>query len=114
MKFISTQSEAIDSKEEPLIEHYNKLGLPVSSTKEKHFAQYTSKDIGKNARQTKYYILTHNNAPYDPYGPDGHREPYLKLELKSVPKQAFDFYLMYLKTRNSLYITRTQRSYING
>lgn len=114
MKFISSQEEVQNAQNDNTIEYYNKLGLPLKSQKEKCFAQYTCKDIGKGAKQNKYYIITHNNLPYDPNGPDGHRELYLKLELKSVSKQTFDYYLMYLKTKNSLYMTRTQRSYING
>jgi hypothetical protein len=114
MKFISSQEQNIDTKDDNIAQEYNKLGLPIVNPKEKCFAQHTSKDIGKGARQNKYYIITHNNIPYDPNGPDGHRELYLTLELKSVSKQTFDYYLMYLKTKNSLYITRTQRSYING
>lgn len=114
MKFISSQDDRISTDNDLSEEHYNKLGLPISTQKEKCFARFIIKDVGKGAKQSKYYIMTHNNIPYDPNGPDGHRELYLKLELKSVSKQTFDYYLMYLKTKNSLYMTRTQRSYING
>lgn len=114
MKFISSQEDSTNINKDCSEEHYNKIGLPVVNTKEKCFARFTTKDVGKGAKQSKYYIMTHNNIPYDPNGPDGHRELYLKLELKSVSKQTFDYYIMYLKTKNSLYMTRTQRSYING
>lgn len=113
MRFVSSQEDRIEENSN-IEEIYNKLGILAESSKEKCFAKHTSKNIGGGKNQTKYYILTHNNVPYDPNGPDSHREAYLKMDMKSVSKQTFDYYIMYLKTRNSLYMTRAQRSYING
>lgn len=77
------------------------------------FAKSVVIDLG-NANQTKYFVRTHNNVPYDPNGPYSHRETYLRTELKNVSKETFENYITYLKTRNQLYMTRAQRSFING
>lgn len=111
MKYVETLSRPSVSKTE---ETYNKLGRISESEKEKVFAIYTEADIGKDQLQKTYSIITQNNSPYDPYGIDSHRESTLSLKLKRVAKQTFDYYILYLQTRNSLYMTRAQRSYING
>lgn len=59
-------------------------------------------------------VLTHNNLIYDFMGADSHRATRLELKLKKVGAKTFDYYLMYLQTKNSMYMTRAQRSLING
>lgn len=99
----------------PVVETvFNKSGTNISNGGERAFAKALTIDMGKGKDQVKYFICTHNNAPYDPNGPDSHREIWLHTELKSVSQQTFDFYVLYLKTKNSLYMTKTQRSFING
>lgn len=87
---------------------YNKHGEVVADT-DKVFAE-----IVNGTRQKVYYVLTYNNTLYDPLGPDSNRESNLNTELKKTNKQTFDYYMHYLKDRNRLYITRAQRSFING
>jgi hypothetical protein len=113
MKFINSVSKT-DLKKQTIEEKYNKLGEVPQSDKEQIFAKIVVIDIGKGRTQKKYMIRTHNNTPYDPIGPDSHRELWLKTELKNVSQETYDYYMLYLKTKNSLYMTRTQRSYING
>lgn len=110
MKFVESYSQKDFDKETTELT-YNKLGKTANG-KDKVFAKYLEVDIN-NTTQVKYFIATHNNVPYDPNGIDSHRESDISLQLKSVSKEAFDYYLLYLKTKNSLYMTRTQRSYIN-
>jgi hypothetical protein len=110
MKYVETLNTTENKKTEEL---YNKLGQ-ISTNKEKTFAKFIQSEIGQNKKQTNYLIATQNNVPYDPYGIDSHREGTLLLKLKNVSKQTFDYYILYLQTRNSLYMTRTQRSFING
>lgn len=93
--------------------NYNKVGN-ISESNEKYFAQSHEIDLGKNDKQFKYLIATYNNVPYDPNGIDSHRESSLDIKLKPVSKEAFDYYILYLQTKNGLYMTRTQRSFING
>lgn len=111
MKYVETLNKPTTHKTE---EAYNKLGKIAESPKEKIFAIFKEADIGKEKLQKTYSIITQNNAPYDPYGIDSHREGTLSLKLKKVSQQTFDYYVLYLQTRNSLYMTRAQRSYING
>ena len=115
MKFINSSDsvENIDKKEihEVLL---NKLGRPINNESERVFAKTVTTDIGEGRVQMKYAILTFNNQPYDPYGADSHRESNLRLEYKPVSQQTHNYYTSYLKTKNSLYMTRAQRSFING
>jgi hypothetical protein len=79
----------------------------------KAFARYYSK---KTNRQNikKHYVLMYNNNLYDPIGADSHRQSQLNLQLKEVSQETFDYYCKYLKTKNKLHLTRSQRSFING
>lgn len=112
MKFVESTSKQ-DFVPEKFEETYNRSGQ-LSENKEKIFARYTEIVLSKGDKQKRYFIMTHNNVPYDPLGIDSHRERNLRTELKTVSKQTFDYYLLYLKTRNILYMTRAQRSFING
>lgn len=115
MKFISSSDnvENVDKKE--ILEIcINKIGRPVLCDEEKVFAKTVSVVMSQGQIQTKYAILIYNNQPYDPYGADSHRESNLRLELKPVSQQTYNHYTSYLKTKNSLHMTRAQRSFING
>ena len=68
----------------------------------------------EGSRQYIHRVLTYNNSLYDPLGTDSHRESVLSLKLQKTSKQTFDYYLNYLKDRNRIYITRAQRSFIDG
>ena len=87
---------------------FNRDGKVSSETKENKYA----KVVGKNSKDS-YYIRTHLNVPYNPSGPYGHREDYIETKMKKVSKNTFDFYMMYLKTNNSLYLTRASRGFLN-
>lgn len=88
--------------------NYNKFGQE-SNEKDKVFAKTIDGKIKKI-----YYVLTYNNLVYDPLGPDSNREANLNTVLKPTSKQTFDYYMKYLQSNNRLYITKAQRSYING
>lgn len=87
---------------------FNKVGKEVSLSDEKVFAKITESRNG-----ISYYINTHNNQIYDPLGVNANRERYLETKLKKVSKDTFDFYLIYLQTNNSIYLTRANRRFIN-
>jgi signal peptidase I len=90
----------------------DRTGQDIQDEK-KAFAKSVVIDLG-DTNQIKYFVRTHNNVPYDPNGPYSHRETYLRTELKNVSKETFESYVTYLKTRNKLYMTKAQRSFING
>jgi hypothetical protein len=87
---------------------YNKKGTEAQEG-EKVFAESVD-----GSAQKVYRVLTHNNALYDPLGTDSHREKTLSTALKKTDKATFDYYMHYLKDGNKIYITRAQRSFING
>ena len=87
---------------------YNKEGQEANTT-EPVFAEALDGSV-----QKIYRVLTYNNALYDPLGTDSHREKVLNMVLKKTTKQTFDYYLNYLKDKNRIYITRAQRSFIDG
>ncbi len=106
MRYINKSDISTSDKKTELL--FNKDGLVSKSATETKFA----KVIGKENKYT-YYIRIHQGSPYDPLGPYGHRENYLETALKKVSRNTFDFYVMYLKTNNSIYLTRAQRGYLN-
>ncbi len=113
MKFIESYSKANMSKDSEK-SFYDRSGSVVEESVDKIFAQVIDVDLGGNQRQKKFFIRTYNNLPFDPLGPDSRREIWTRTLLKVVSQSTFDYYIMYLKSNNSLYMTRTQRSFING
>lgn len=94
---------------------FDRNGKPIETNNEKEvFAKSMYIDIGDNAKQSKYFLRTHNNVPYDPNGQYSHRETYLRTELRPVSKQTFESYISYLQTKNQLHMTKAQRGFING
>lgn len=94
-----------DDKEEML---FNRNGVKTTNTKEKIYTKVIA-----NNDALSYYIKTYQNSPFDPLGSYAKRENYVETKFKKVSKNTFDFYMMYLKTNNSIYMTRAQRSFIN-
>lgn len=89
--------------------NYNKSGREVATTKEKVFAKKITLENGN----ISYLICTHKNQIYDPMGMNSNREKYLDTKFKRVTKDTFDFYMIYLQTNNSIYLTRANRRFIN-
>lgn len=88
---------------------YNKNGRQVTTSKEKVYAKSVTSPNGN----VTYLICTYNNEIYDPMGMNANRERYLDTKLKRVSKDTFDFYMIYLQTNNSIYLTRASRRFIN-
>jgi hypothetical protein len=68
----------------------------------------------EGSRQTVFSVLTHNNNLYDPLGADSNRESNLILSLRNTNEDTFKSYIKYLKTNSRIYITKAQRSFLNG
>lgn len=105
MKFVE---DPILTKEEKDISNFNRNGAEPLSKKEKVFAK-----IIKEKSRTFYYVSTYQSALYDPLGNYSNRERSLETKMRSVSKDTFDYYMIYLQTKNSLYMTRAQRRFIN-
>ena len=91
--------------------NYNKKGQPVFPS-DKDQAIFAKQVEG--TKQYVYYVMTYNNNIYDPLGPDSNREYNLNKELKKTNKEAFDHYISYLQSNNRIFMTKAQRSYLNG
>ena len=108
MKYISEDDPRVVEPENTTIS-FNKQGEKVSSEKEEFFA----KMIGNNRSQS-YYIRTHEGILFDPGGMNSYRVKFVDTKMRKVSKVTFDFYMIYLKTKNSIYLTRAQRSFLDG
>lgn len=64
--------------------------------------------------QTSFFINTLNGALYDPHGVDSTKRISMMFKTKQVEVKTFEYYLQYLRSRNNLYMTRAQRSFINA
>jgi hypothetical protein len=114
MKFINSTDNVdnIDKKEVVEIS-INKIGRPISEDSERVYAKMKTISNGTVASNT-FQVLTHRNAIYDPYGIDSNREKVLELNLKTTNAETYNYFLMFLRTRNQAYMAKAQRSYING
>jgi hypothetical protein len=114
MKFVNSYSKenikGLDSEESI----YDITGNIAQSNEEKVFAKMVTINLGKKDFQRQFFVRAYNNLPFDPMGPDARRDIWRRTELKKVNESTFNFYLTYLQTKNSIYMTRTQRSFING
>lgn len=62
-----------------------------------------------------YYVLVYDGLLFDPMGPNAKTKTSRRLEtkMKRVSKHTFDMYVTYLKTNNSVYLTKAQRGFLN-
>jgi hypothetical protein len=95
-------------KKELKITLFDKLGVETSNEKERNFAK-----VVVDADSESYYIRTYQSMPYDPLGAYSRREVYADTKMHRVSKNTFDFYIMYLKSNNSIYLTKAQRGFLN-
>jgi hypothetical protein len=102
MKFISSHDDNISEELEEKV--YNIKG-ELAESDDKIYSRILNR---------KYFVRTLNNVPFDPFGPEAGRQIWNRTELKSVSKTTFENYNNYLSTRNRLFWTKTNRSYIDG
>lgn len=93
---------------------YNRFGNEEVQSYQKAFASYEKTVFVNDVSRVVYKVLFLNNSLYDPLGPDSHRESSLELKLQSVNRETFENYLKYLRKKNSLYLTKANRSFINA
>ena len=108
MQYISENDPRIlEGKKEE--DYFNKNGEKVSNEKDFFF----TKTIGNN-RSLSYYIREHEGILFDPTGVNSYRVKFVDTKMRKVSKTTFDFYMIYLKTKNNIYLTRAQRSFLDG
>jgi len=108
MKYINDQGKFVSEIKINKEIDFNKKGLHAINVKEKIFAK-----IVESEKKSHYFIITHKNQIYDHMGINSNRENFLETKLKRVSKDTFDYYLIYLQTNNSIYLTRANRRFIN-
>lgn len=108
MKYINKHSYTDKDKVKEVC--FSKAGEKLSSdnTNQKTYAKL----VVKNGVEA-YYISTCQGVLFDPLGPHSRRENNVETAMKRVSKNTFDFYMIYLKTHNSIYMTKAQRGYLN-
>ena len=114
MKFIESYLDAAPANKLSTQHLFDDKGNNLTDEKEKVWAKSLSIDLGHDQFQHQYFIRTYNNIPLDPMGPESRRDIWRRTELKPVSQKTFDYYILYLRSKNGLYMTRAQRSFING
>jgi len=89
------------------------LLMDGTETKESDPMAYLKKSISPDGRES-YYVKTHNSLILDPWGVYAGREASINTSFKKVSKDTYKYFAKYLKTKNSVYLTRAQRGFING
>ena len=112
MKYVEKYNEAAETAESESAA-YNKAGNIVVDDKETVYAKCQQVFL-RDTVQNQFYVLVANGNLLDPRGTDSHRINTLKKELRKTNKQTFDYYLKYLQSKNTLFLRRAERSYING
>lgn len=90
---------------------FGKTGDVLDADEQCKLAHY-AKIVSKDGNDT-HFIRVFQSTPFDPSGPYGRRERNLDTQMKRVSKNTFDLYVTYLKTNNSIYLTKAQRGFLN-
>lgn len=69
--------------------------------------------LAKSKKVEKYYVKFFRGRVIDPYGMDSGKLKSSMTEYKKVQKNTFKFYVEYLKTRKSSYLSWAERSVID-
>lgn len=112
MKFIDSHDQKISRESKEAF--FNLKGEETDGTTEKVFSKSLSVDLGNDKVQNKYFIRIFNNMPLDPFGPEAGRQIWNRTSLKQVSQATFEDYNNYLLTRNKIFWTKLNRSFING
>lgn len=110
MKYVSDSYVQSNTNEVHL---FDRTGKELDDKTKHKLPTYAKVVTDPNTNRSNYYILIYQSTPMDPQGPYGRRERALDTKLQRVSKGTFDFYVTYLKTNNSIYLTKAQRGFLN-
>lgn len=112
MKFIDSHDQKItkDSKETL----FDIRGKEITDINEKVFSKSLIIDLDNNKKQEKFFVRIFGGVPLDPFGPEAGREIWNRTSMRQVSKTTFESYNNYLSTRNRIFLTKANRSYIDG
>ena len=91
---------------------FDKTGSLIDEEKKYRLTHYAKIIANSNGQET-HFIRTHQSVPFAPNGPYGKREKFIETKIRRVSKNTFDYYMTYLKTNNSIYLTKAQRGFLN-
>jgi hypothetical protein len=113
MKYIDDAEQVKQTIAKTEINMYDTSGVPTTIVgRSVCRSQKTTKLNGDE--QLSLFINTLNGTLYDPYGVDSTKRISMMFKEKPVDTKTFENYLKYLRSRNNLYMTRAQRSFINA
>lgn len=92
---------------------FDKTGNQMNDDEKNKITHYAKRVENTDSDQLTHYIRIYQGIPLDPMGPYARRERVLETKMKRVSKNTFDLYLTYLKTNNSIYLTKAQRGMLN-
>lgn len=92
---------------------FDRTGTPLDEEKIHKVPHYARVVEQIDAKRTTHYIRIYQGTPLDPMGAYARRERNLDTKYQRVSKNTFDLYLTYLKTNNSIYLTKAQRGMLN-
>lgn len=112
MKYVNDAKETVEQVTNERI-MYDRKGN-VTDKEPLSVAHVLNQSFADGRESRTFYLNTINGLIYDPLGTDSNKKKNMNCLLKPVSQQTFDYYMMYLGSNNSLYLTRSQRSMING
>ena len=112
-KYLDPNVDKFVNKETKTENLFGRHGEPVLNKRETPMSKVVVDKFNKAEVKQSYYAQTFQGGLYDPNGMYSHRESAIELKMSRVSKNTFDFYMLYLNTKNSLYLTRAQRSFLN-
>jgi hypothetical protein len=110
MKFINGD-QPISLRSETQTIFFDKKGDVIAGDAQYKLSHFAKKLTTKES--VTFYVRAHQSTLFDPNGPYGRRERMLDTKMEQVSKNTFDFYITYLKTNNSIYLTKAQRGFLN-
>jgi hypothetical protein len=113
MKYIDNAEEVKKTIAKTEVSMYDTSGLPTKIAKRSVCRSQKITRLNGD-EQLSFFINTLNGTLYDPHGVDSTKRISMMFKEKSVDTKTFENYLKYLRSRNNLYMTRAQRSFINA
>lgn len=111
MQYINDVKQTLDQSTVEVV-MYDKNGVEVNDDSKS--MALVKKIESKKEKTYVFFVSTHAGILHDPMGVNSTKRKDSTFTMKPVDQQTFDYYIMYLQTKNSLYLTRAQRRFING
>jgi hypothetical protein len=91
-----------------IVTAYDINGEEIDTTRELSFAE-----VRNNNDVTQYLISTYRYEPFNPTGTDAHKTGGSDTTLQQVPESLFNFYVLFLRTKNLAYFHKVRRGMLD-